>query len=65
MNTKLIISLVVATLMIIWTGRVFFASMNGDVLWKQLASGFGFIVFAIFFVLTVLKVIKTGKSRQS
>lgn len=64
MNTKLTVALLASLAMLIWTGRVFFHTMDGDILWKKMISGVGFLVFLILFILVAVQIRKVYRTKE-
>jgi protein-S-isoprenylcysteine O-methyltransferase Ste14 len=64
MSTKLTLTAIISLIAFIWAGNIFFRAMDGDELWRQLASGFGVLIFGVFFILTVRTVVKARRAAR-
>lgn len=62
MTSKNVIAMAAALIMVVWSSSVFFHAMEGDVLWKQIASAIGALAFWMLFVLSALNLIRTTKA---
>lgn len=62
MTSKNVFVMALALIMVVWSSSVFFNAMEGDVLWKQIASAIGALVFWVLFVLSALSLIRTAKA---
>lgn len=64
MNAQNAIAIIITLVMAVWTASVFFKSLDGNAFWKIIASGIGFLVFGIFFVMSCLRAIKQYKTQH-
>lgn len=62
MTSTNVFLMAIVLIMVTWSTSVFFNAMEGDVLWKQMASGIAALVFWVLFVLSALKLIRTAKA---
>ena len=60
MTARNVITMLAGLGFTIWSAIVFFNSMDGDVLWSQVVSGIGLLLFGMLFVIFLVRIVKSG-----